>query len=322
MSDNDYNYDEDYSELTIVQRMHELPHLDSSLNSQSKEFDITYEEQWNGYTRSLLTLPIICGSMGVFLVLLLQLYLCGSCCLGSKNNTKDIFYSSSIERFWFRHFAVKETQNSIETSDCETHRSNNDTTIDPQAPTRKYLFAWQRLMAIVVIISIVAGAVGVAQMVLSGNAELGHGVGKLQGSLSFVEDTFDTLVSSGSSLVSDGDDLLNHLDNAASTGCPAADNFNEDIEIYIAQVEKFLRDVKPIPDHVSYYHDRVDTWLVDYKNYIIWALYATLMVTIGLLLFGGVFKLTCFSSLGYTMGQPLLLIYFACVTVEMAVLVS
>ena len=269
----DTNYDEDYSELTIVQRMHELPHLDSSLNSQSKEFDITYEEQWNGYTRSLLTLPIICGSMGVLLVVLLQFYLFFS-----------LFAKGSKAR--------------------ETRASFAD------------------LISTIILICITIGALIAAQIVLFGNAELDRGVSNLKDGLNYAEDTFIELTNSGYILIKNGNNVLKQLETAAGTGCSEVDTLNEFIAEYIDSVEDYLKYVEPVPGQVSFYHDGVDRWLVSFKNNTIWVLYAVMMITIGLLFCGGVLKFSCFTTLGYILGQPLSLVYFAIVTVTMIALVS
>lgn len=295
------DYDEGYSEIAIVRQMHELPHLDSSLQSSGKDFDISYDEDpWNSYTQSLLTVPIICGAVAIALLLFFEIYLLYSCCFSSRK-------ARNMIRARRRTDQANNTNN-----DNAASGSGEAGTCTPR-----------RLWMVLLIVLIGAGALACTQLPLFGNAELNRGVDVLKDGLDYIEDVFIELTNDGDSLTDDGNTLLDQLDTAANTGCPEASNFDDEIEEYLESVEEYLDFVEPIPDQVSFYHDGVDRWGVDFKNDTIWILYAVMMVTIFMLLIGAIFQKSRLCVLpAQCIAQPMLIIYFILVTVEMAVLIG
>lgn len=63
-------YNDTYSLLNIVKDIHQIPHLNSQLKYESNDWDITIDSQWNSYTKSVLTLPIILFVIGIILILI------------------------------------------------------------------------------------------------------------------------------------------------------------------------------------------------------------------------------------------------------------
>lgn len=70
-------YNDTYSTSTMVEQMHQLPHLSSSLTTEDNTFDITVDSTWNSYTRSLLPLPLILMALALLSVVVFQ---CATCC--------------------------------------------------------------------------------------------------------------------------------------------------------------------------------------------------------------------------------------------------
>mmetsp|Transcript_128658 Transcript_128658/g.251980 ORF Transcript_128658/g.251980 Transcript_128658/m.251980 type:complete len:490 (-) Transcript_128658:340-1809(-) len=93
--------DDSYSRLTIVEQMHQVPHLSSSLSQQDNTFDITVDSTWNNYTKSLLVLPIICMSIALLAVLVFQCTTCCFCCCTKKPLSNDAaLQSSNATKLW------------------------------------------------------------------------------------------------------------------------------------------------------------------------------------------------------------------------------
>ena len=278
-----YDYDENYDEISLVRKFHDLPHLNSDLESQSKEFDIRYEDTWpgNNYTDSLLTVPVICGCIGILLLILLQIYLCISFSNGSPRPNGN--RKNSKSQPW-----------------C----------------------SGKRIFAIIVLVAFTIGALTVSQLPLSGNAELGRGVSHMKDGLDFLQETFDDLESDGEDMVDDGNTVLDEFSSAASSGCPLANNLNEFMEDYLKAADSYLDNVNNVPGEIRLYTKGINRWLVNFKNQWLWPIYAVSMVTIVLMLLGGLFKCNFFTSFGYVLGIPLLLACLIFVTIMFSTLVS
>ena len=74
------SYNDTYSPQTVVRQVHKILHLNSALEKQDNTFYITTESTWNGYTKSLLAIPIICMSLGLLSVLVFQCVSCFTAC--------------------------------------------------------------------------------------------------------------------------------------------------------------------------------------------------------------------------------------------------
>lgn len=67
---------ENFSPSAEVENIHNVLHLDSQLMPSSNDFDVTYYDRWNDYTRSLIPIPAICLSIGILAVLSFQISIC------------------------------------------------------------------------------------------------------------------------------------------------------------------------------------------------------------------------------------------------------
>jgi hypothetical protein len=72
--------DLDYSPSYIVRQTHDILHLDSRLNKVDNTFAITYDSQWNDYSKSLIPIPAICMVLGLSAIVILQIVLCLRIC--------------------------------------------------------------------------------------------------------------------------------------------------------------------------------------------------------------------------------------------------
>lgn len=64
-----------YSLSWIVRQSHHLLHLGPDLKKASNQFDLSYGNYWNDYSRSLLPFPILCGVLGLVAVVAFQFFL-------------------------------------------------------------------------------------------------------------------------------------------------------------------------------------------------------------------------------------------------------
>mmetsp|Transcript_33867 Transcript_33867/g.49181 ORF Transcript_33867/g.49181 Transcript_33867/m.49181 type:complete len:521 (-) Transcript_33867:442-2004(-) len=73
-----------YEASELVRSMHQLPHLNQNLQKESSQFNVTFDSGINSYVISLFPLPIMIGSIGLLMLLILQCSLCcrrySSCC--------------------------------------------------------------------------------------------------------------------------------------------------------------------------------------------------------------------------------------------------
>lgn len=73
-------YNDTYSPSLVVKQIHHIPHLDSHLQDQSHDFDVSVDSTWNDYTRSLLPMPIICMTLAILSLFVFEIYRCCMCC--------------------------------------------------------------------------------------------------------------------------------------------------------------------------------------------------------------------------------------------------
>src|SRR5690554_6432102 len=70
-----------YSPGYLVRQTHDILHLDSSLHKVSSTFLISYHDYDNDYSRSSFPIPIICCTLGIVAIVVLQISLCARLCL-------------------------------------------------------------------------------------------------------------------------------------------------------------------------------------------------------------------------------------------------
>jgi hypothetical protein len=79
-------HNDTYTLLELVKQVHSIPHLNSALQKESNEFDVSTDSAWNDYTRSLLPMPIICMSVALLMLFIFQIASCCTCCGKNNNN--------------------------------------------------------------------------------------------------------------------------------------------------------------------------------------------------------------------------------------------
>lgn len=278
---------DDYSPSYIVRQSHNILHLDGSLKSVSNDFNITYSSQWNDYSRSLLPIPIICGTLGIVAVVFLQIALCVRICCKTcrclptvrasrKSNTEEMFDRDTLPRY--------------------------------------------RILSIVFLVFAVI-VIGTNQMVLFGNHYLTEGVDSSRDGINFLHDLTTTLTNQGNDLISSGDVLQSDLNSAAPDCNPAADLADGVSKYFDEYVNDFLGYVDPVPGRCNDANDGLDTW-ESYKNSSLWVIYAVFWILIVLYSIGMFLKHKLLLQIGIGFTQIFTIIIFLIVLTLMVIVVS
>ena len=266
--------DNSYSPSYIVRQVHEILHLDEALKPVDNDFNITYDSQWNDYSRSLLPVPIICGALGMFAVVILSIFLFSRIC-------------------------------------CKCCRCLPEFGHDAKERSR-YLGYGALFFLILVILT--------NQIVLFGNRYLNEGVSTSQDSVDFLHDLTQTLSNQGNSLLTDGDSLENHLDEAATT-CPPASSLADGVSEFDGYVNDYLEYVDPIPGRCNDANDAIDDW-TNYKDSSVWVVYAVFWIVPVVFAVGYWWRQKCTVQIGISISQILNIIVFLLVGTVMVILVS
>lgn len=276
----------DYSPSYIVRQSHNILHLDSSLGEVSNDFAITYDSQWNDYSRSLLPVPIICGALGVIAIVILQLSICFRMCCKSCRCLPRI----------------------------RTSRAGGTELFDRDTLPRYRVLCFVFLAFAVIIIL-------TNQMLLFGNRYLTEGVDTSHNGINFLQDLTTTLTNEGNDLLTYGDVLQSELESASSTCAPASSLATGVSTQYDSYVNDYLGYVQPIPGRCDDANNGLDTWEY-YKNTSLWALYAAVWLIIVTYTIGIFFKQRCLLQIGLGFTQFVMLVIFLIIGTLMVILVS
>lgn len=277
-----------YSPIFAVKQSHELLHLDSHLQKVSNTFNITYDSQWNDYSKSLLPVPIICMTLGIIGIFILQFSLCLRVCFTSCKCLPQVEGSSRL--------------NSVSIRSTLT------------GPRFKILIWTFLLFAAFLVIA--------DQALVFGSAFITTGVHDSKDSINFISSTFSSLDSYGHILLNDGYALEDDFTQAINSGCTQAQEALNEVPTYIDYVNEYLSYVSPVSSKCTDINDNLDLYGIHYKNATVWVFYIMLMV--GVFLYGiGILvksKLTLQLSIGIS--EILMIVLFLLIGVEMCILMG
>jgi hypothetical protein len=279
-----------YEEIPVARMMHEVVHINPfTWSSVSNDFGLTYETYWNDYSKSLVTIPVICMGIGIVAVLSLECFICWRpCCC------KRLLLISPPS-----------------TGNQTTHRN----------PSAKQRFAHRirslyRSFYILFILAIATN-----QVLIFGSYELTKGVHTAQDGVNYVKDLFNDLDDYGNELISDGV-ILQQDFQYSLVSCPEAQPLYDGMDEYFQYVNEYLDFVSPVPQQCSDADNNLQKWGIHYQSDSIWELYGIIMIVLGLYLFGllRVKKIVLQLVLHFT--ALLMLALFIWCGVEMVLLVS
>lgn len=272
-----------YEIIDIVRQMHDVLHLDYHLKTQNSHYGITYESQWNSYSKSTLAVPIICSGLGLLILFTFQIVLCSRCCIR----------------------ACKCGPPMVEVSASPSHASRTS-----QVIFIRTFFGFFFFVTLVY-----------CQSILFGNGYLSDGVDKANNALSYLETTFTSLDTYGNDLTAEGTSVESDINSAYSNGCTEAKLLISYFSDYFDYVDEYLSYVSPIPNKCEDASNELDTWGSTYKNRSVYVFYGVIMLCLILYLIGMLFsnKLTLYG--GIAVSELVLFVMFVLCAVEMVILV-
>jgi hypothetical protein len=281
-----------YEEIHLARMMHEVIHVNPyTWSLVDNNFDITTETYWNDYSKSLLTIPIICMGIGIIAVLGLECFICWRpCCC--------------------RHRFDDDGSPTASRSTQTIHR--NPTLKQQFAPRIRSLY---RSFYVCLILAIATN-----QVLIFGSYELTKGVHTAQDGINYVKDLFNVLDDYGNDLISDGTDLQQNFQDAL-TDCPEAQPLYDGMDEYFQYVNEYVDFVSPVPQQCSNADDDLDKWGIHYKNSAIWELYGMIMIVLVLYLVGLLCAKKIVLQLVLHFTALLMLVLFIFCGVEMVLLV-
>lgn len=250
----------DYEPSIRVKQMHGIAHLDSEFNSVDSTFNVTHVE-WNTYTASLVTVPVLIYTVGLFCLLVFLFFLCFRSRQISYSRFDERDTSEELEQYGEWGVADKEN------SKAQLARAREL----PKTIERSFLACMG--MAFLLNLLIFVGNHQLYRGTLKGDDSLSH----LQSSFLQLEDISDSLLY-GAQNLSDVLIVANNIE--ACSGINAAVYYLGDYENYAYE---FGEAVDPVEPKVQFARETVDKYAVEKKNGLVFTIFT--VITVSLLLF-------------------------------------
>ena len=199
-----------------IRHIHYTPHLDWNFQSHSNDFDITSESVWNSYSKSIITLPVVIGVIGIACVVIFQLFWCCKACCCRKGSRLEGTTRSEIY-VWMK-------------SKIESRK--------------RVTLAFYILIAL----SVISMATYYSAII-----DVNDGFETYYDALNSLDNTFSTLSDEGYNLEKQGVYLSYNLGNSS---CGAAAALQDTIPVYQNYVAEYSSYVDPVTDPVSNAHDQ------------------------------------------------------------------
>lgn len=245
-----YSNNQSYTAIGAVQFTHQILHLSPSLHEVSNTFNITYDNYYNEYTRSLLPIPILCGALGILALFIFQFALCARLCCCT----------------WCR--CVPELSRN-------RNEELDELIVKPCRNWLKWVFVVTAVLTILT-----------DQTLIAGKIRLTTGVSKARDSIDYLSNVFNLLNDDASLLYDYGDELTFDFSSSYDNGngCQYSDDLLAGISTYDEYVDEFDDFVSPVPSQLTSASNDVQRWGIKYPNYFLWALYGLILIFVSLFL--------------------------------------
>ena len=140
-----------------------------------------------------------------------------------------------------------------------------------------------------------------AQFIPVGNSYLTSGVSNSNNRLDYLDHTFTSLNTGGSTLNVEGNQLqLDFSDSYEINDCDAAQQLDNLLPAYYASVNEYLSYIEDVPDQTQSFQDALNLYAVRYKNNAVWIFYGWFAVCPGVFFIGMFFnsRRTVFGAVG------------------------
>ncbi len=285
LSSNNHDDDLVYHPSNLVRQSHKILHLNENLQPVSNQFQPFKLFDWNNYTKSLLPIPIICASLGIFAIFLLQLFLI------LRIFIKQLRFLPSIKVTGRKSLTLIKYA------------------IDPR------IFRIYKISIIILVIL-------VDEILVFGSSYLSQGVSIAHDAINNLNYNITLLLDQGYSLNSTGNILHTDLYNASFT-CNSAGSLASNMStVFYPFVNDYIDYLGPLPTKCNDAHNNLHKWGVDYKHSSIWSVYAFYMVLIALYIFGMWYKNQTMLRVSVGIGEISMILMFILIGVEMVIVVS
>jgi hypothetical protein len=253
-----YRVKSNYEPSIRVKQMHGVAHLDSEFNLVDSTFNLTHVH-WNTYTSSLVTVPVLVYTIGVFALLVFLFFLC----IRSR-------------RFAYTAFDGLEGEDDEEQgAGADGLASKGKAAGRGRDPPKK-------------LVTLFLGCMGAAfflnMMIFVGNDQVYNGTTKGDNSLRHLQNSFLSLEDISDSLMQGAHNLTDVLVAAQDVdnckGIAPAVYYLGDYETYAYE---FSEAIGPVEPKVEFARETMDTYAVEKKNGLVFTVFT--VVTVALLLF-------------------------------------
>jgi hypothetical protein len=236
------------SSSKIVAQLKALPRYDSSMTKVKTDFNISNGEvDWRAYGSSIVPLPALIYSIGVFAVLLLIVI--------------TLFVTM-----------VKAVVYTLTRSD-EKNSNDDMTTEARKAKVLRRAFRYVNLTN--TMYSLLAIAFLSNVVIIIGNVKVSSGIRTTLTTLDDLDTTFTVLIQEADDLAALGMSTRNWLE-LAEEACPDYDGLVDSLDYYDQSVSDFNEGVTYVPDELGHYYEYVNEWGVDNRNIFVWTLFCVL----------------------------------------------
>ena len=283
--------DSSYRPSPRVMQMHNVPHVDSRFRAVDNSFNMTTRAEWTSYTESLVTVPVMIYTIGVFAVLVFLFFLC----MRGSRFTYTRFSHDDFDNEWEQGTLAADKKNAM-----------------MMPPVHMIQIFWACLGAALVL----------NMLLLVGNAQVSAGTSKGDDSLYHLQRAFQDLESISDSALEQADSLTFLLGTANDNGCDKvsyATLYLEEFEEYTANFQDVI---EPMGPKVSSTRKKVDAYAVDKKNALVLTIF--IVVCVSLALFVAAWQKKSVGALKGAIGVAIIVVFLGYIfaTLYMIFLVS
>jgi hypothetical protein len=275
-----------YFPIYIVRTTHDIAHFSWQFQEESRTFAVYDNDYWNTYTKSLITVPIICSVLALAVVVILNIVLCLRMCCKSFRCLPALTETEKMQRL--------------------TYISN------------PWYNRWALLLLITMIFAILTD-----QSFIYGRSELTLGVNDLDVQITSLYDITKDIANYSTVLKSYASTLTIDFNDASSLdNCSSASSLTS----YTTTIGNYTSDITGVIDPVSSYLNYIISYMELYgSDYIVeagWLFYLAIYFSAMWYVIGYFCQSVSLSLLGIGISEIIIVSFFVIMAIEMVLLVS